>query len=55
MVLESGSACETDFMDCEDSECDVEIAGARVPLQRIALTVPPDQQDVGGVTFVLRR
>jgi hypothetical protein len=33
----------------------VEIAGAKVPLQRLALTIPAGQQDVGGITFVLRR
>lgn len=50
-------ACETDFADCgEDQECDVEIAGAKVPLQRVSITLPPDVgADVGGLTFVLRR
>ena len=49
-------ACETDFVDCgEDAECDVEIAGSKVPLQRIAITLPPETADVGGLTFVLRR
>jgi alpha-glucan,water dikinase len=55
-VLEGGTACETDFLDCQgEEECDVEIAGAKVPLQRLALTIPAGQQDVGGITFVLRR
>lgn len=56
MALEGGVACETDFADCgEDAECDVEIAGAKVPLQRVSVTLPPDVADVGGLTFVLRR
>lgn len=54
-MLEGGAACETDFANCEDEECDVEIAGAKVPLQRIQLTIPQGAQDVGGITFVLRR
>jgi hypothetical protein len=56
IVLEGGTACETDFQDCQgEEECDVEIAGSKVPLQRLALTIPAGQQDVGGITFVLRR
>jgi hypothetical protein len=56
VALEGGVACETDFSECsEDAECDVEIAGAKVPLQRISVTLPPDVADVGGFTFVLRR
>lgn len=56
VALEGGVACETDFSECtEDAECDVEIAGAKVPLQRISVTLPPDMVDVGGMTFVLRR
>uniref|UniRef100_A0A383VC26 Uncharacterized protein n=1 Tax=Tetradesmus obliquus TaxID=3088 RepID=A0A383VC26_TETOB len=55
IVLEGGTACETHFQDCQgEEECDVEIAGAKVPLQRLALTLPAGQQDVGGITFVLR-
>lgn len=56
VALEGGVACETDFADCgEDEECDVEIAGAKVPLQRVSITLPPDVADVAGLTFVLRR
>jgi hypothetical protein len=56
VALEGGVACETDFSECsEDAECDVEVAGAKVPLQRISVTLPPDMADVGGLTFVLRR
>jgi hypothetical protein len=33
----------------------VEIAGAKVPLQRVSITLPPDVADVAGLTFVLRR
>lgn len=56
VALEGGVACETDFYDCgEDAECDVEIAGAKVPLQRVSISLPPDVPDVGGLTFVLRR
>jgi alpha-glucan,water dikinase len=56
VALEGGVACETDFYDCgEDAECDVEIAGAKVPLQRVSINLPPDVPDVGGLTFVLRR
>jgi hypothetical protein len=33
-------AVETPFLNCEDDECDVEISGARVPLQRITLSFP---------------
>ena len=33
-------AVETPFLNCEDDECDVEISGARVPLQRITLLFP---------------
>ncbi|KAF8067212.1 R1 [Scenedesmus sp. PABB004] len=54
VALEGGTACETDFLECEDDECDVEIAGSKVPLQRITITVPPGSADVGGITFVLR-
>lgn len=32
----------------------MEIAGSKVPLQRIAITLPPGA-GVGGITFVLRR
>ena len=54
MSLEGGVACETMFPSCgDDEECDVEIAGAKVPLQRIQLEFPPDT-DIGGLTFVLR-
>jgi alpha-glucan,water dikinase len=56
VALEGGVACETDFEDCgEDVECDVEIAGAKVPLQRVSITLPPNTADAGGLTFVLRR
>jgi alpha-glucan,water dikinase len=56
IVLEGGTACETDFQDCSgEEECDVEVAGAKVPLQRLVLTIPAGQQGVGGITFVLRR
>lgn len=33
----------------------MEIAGAKVPLQRVSISLPPDVHDVGGLTFVLRR
>lgn len=33
-------AVETPFLDCFDDECDVEISGAKVPLQRIRVTLP---------------
>jgi len=54
-VLEGGAACETSFAECEDDECDVEIAGAKVPLQRLAIHIPAGAPDVNGLTFVLRR
>ncbi len=37
----SGHAVETQFLHCDDEECDVTIAGARVPLQRLTITIPP--------------
>jgi len=46
-------ACETQLLDCNDDECDVEIAGARVPLQRLTIMLPPDH-DTGALVFVLR-
>lgn len=56
VALDTGVACETDFSDCSgDSECDVEIAGSKVPLQRVSLTVPAGVADLGGLLFVLRR
>ena len=33
-------AVETRFLNCDDDECDVEISGARVPLQRITISLP---------------
>lgn len=33
-------AVETPFLNCDDDECDVEISGAKVPLQRITITLP---------------
>ncbi|GIL92123.1 hypothetical protein Vretimale_14920 [Volvox reticuliferus] len=46
-------AVETPFLNCDDDECDVEISGAKVPLQRITINLPPDHH-LGAVTFVLR-
>ncbi|EFJ44707.1 hypothetical protein VOLCADRAFT_118653, partial [Volvox carteri f. nagariensis] len=46
-------AVETPFLNCDDDECDVEISGAKVPLQRITINLRPDHH-VGAVTFVLR-
>jgi hypothetical protein len=40
-------AVETKFLSCEDDECDVQVAGARVPLQRATLYVPPGGQASG--------
>jgi alpha-glucan,water dikinase len=34
-------AVETPFLNCDDDECDVEISGAKVPLQRITINLPP--------------
>lgn len=44
-VLPEGSmvmhkAVETPFLNCDDDECDVEISGAKVPLQRITINLP---------------
>lgn len=36
----SQKAVDTTFQKCEDAECDVEIAGAKVPLQRVTFTLP---------------
>ncbi|KAI8477159.1 MAG: R1 protein [Monoraphidium minutum] len=52
-ALEGGIACETVFEACNEEECDVEVQGAKVPLQRVQLVVPADT-DIGGLTFVLR-
>ncbi|GLC33353.1 hypothetical protein PLESTB_000342400 [Pleodorina starrii] len=46
-------AVETPFLNCDDDECDVEISGAKVPLQRITINIPPGHH-LGAVTFVLR-
>ncbi|GIL61955.1 hypothetical protein Vafri_16315 [Volvox africanus] len=46
-------AVETPFLNCDDDECDVEISGAKVPLQRITINLSPDNR-LGAVTFVLR-
>ncbi len=36
----SGYACETQFLDCDDEECDITIKGAKVPLQKLSLVIP---------------
>ncbi len=36
-------AVDTPFLNCDDDECDVEISGAKVPLQRITLNLPPGE------------
>ncbi|GFR47292.1 hypothetical protein Agub_g8979 [Astrephomene gubernaculifera] len=50
-------AVETPFHSCSgdsgEAECDVGMAGAQVPLQRLSITLPPDHH-LGAVTFVLR-
>lgn len=53
VALEGGTACETKFESCDEEECDVEVQGAKVPLQRVSVSVPGDA-DIGGFTFVLR-
>ncbi|PNW80482.1 hypothetical protein CHLRE_07g319300v5 [Chlamydomonas reinhardtii] len=57
-VLPEGSmvmhkAVETPFLNCDDDECDVEISGAKVPLQRITINLPADHH-LGALLFVLR-
>ena len=47
------TATDTGMLDCDDDECDVEISGAAVPLQRITILLPPDHT-VAGLSFVLR-
>lgn len=51
--VEAGPACESLFEECDDDECDVEVLGSKVPLQRITLTIPADEA-VSGLTFVIR-
>eukprot|EP00210_Caulerpa_lentillifera_P004353 g4151.t1 len=46
-------AAETILGDCNDEECDVELIGAKVPLQRTKLEIPWDA-GVSNVLFVLR-
>ena len=41
-------AVESDFLNCEHDECNVENYGAKVPLQRIPLTVPAGGCGGGG-------
>ena len=52
-VTEDKRAAETIFGDCQEEECDVELIGSRVPLQRAKLIVPWDA-GVSNVLFVLR-
>lgn len=45
-VLPEGSivthkAVDTPLHNCDSDECDVEISGAKVPLQRVTITLPP--------------
>ncbi|GAX78330.1 hypothetical protein CEUSTIGMA_g5772.t1 [Chlamydomonas eustigma] len=47
------TATDTEMLNCDDDECDVEILGAKVPLQRVTIYLPPDHT-VAGITFVLR-
>ena len=35
------TATDTELLNCDDDECDVEISGAKVPLQRITILLPP--------------
>jgi alpha-glucan,water dikinase len=37
------------MLNCDDDECDVEILGAKVPLQRITIYLPPGE--VSGLYF----
>jgi alpha-glucan,water dikinase len=46
-------ACDTKLLACEDDECDVEIAGSKVPLQRTTIWLPPDHT-IASLSFVLR-
>lgn len=46
-------AAETIFGDCHDEECDVELIGAKVPLQRTQVEIPWDA-GVSNLLFVLR-
>ncbi|KAG1681344.1 hypothetical protein FOA52_007392 [Chlamydomonas sp. UWO 241] len=47
------TACDTKLLDCVDDECDVEISGSKVPLQRVTIWLPPDHT-VASLSFVLR-
>jgi alpha-glucan,water dikinase len=51
--VKGGIAAETPFVGCDDKECVVEIGGAVVPLQRVAVELPRGH-DLTAVTFVLR-
>eukprot|EP00873_Tetraselmis_striata_P000762 jgi/Tetstr1/421026/TSEL_012071.t1 len=51
--IKNGIAAETPFLNCEDDECDVEIGGTTVPLQRVRVTLPPNHGLIS-LQFVLR-
>lgn len=50
---EDKKAADTIFGDCQDEECDMELVGTKVPLQRAKLKIPWDA-GISNVLFVLR-
>jgi len=51
--IENGIAAETTFTRCDEEECNVEVGGAKVPLQRVSIELPPSHGLVG-LQFVIR-
>ena len=52
-MTEDKKAAETALGDCHDDECDIELIGAKVPLQRARVKIPWDA-GISNVLFVLR-
>lgn len=52
-ISDDKKAADTIFGDCQDEECDIELIGARVPLQRTKLRIPWDA-GISNLLFVLR-
>jgi alpha-glucan,water dikinase len=53
VLLKDGIAAETEFTRCDEEECQVEIGGAVVPLQRTEVVLPSGH-GLSALTFVIR-
>mmetsp|Transcript_39261 Transcript_39261/g.92974 ORF Transcript_39261/g.92974 Transcript_39261/m.92974 type:complete len:1415 (-) Transcript_39261:222-4466(-) len=51
--IEHGIAAETVFAHCDEDECQVEVGGSKVPLQRVTIELPSNHGLVG-LQFVIR-